>query len=78
MRINGKCNNSQDPSHRLKGYSAFRQNPVFPKDQNMKNCQHYIDVRGEVLPTPRGTRTAKTAKSNKDWRRSVFSITDHL
>ena len=24
----------------------------------MKKYQHYIDVRGEVLPTPRGTMTA--------------------
>ena len=24
----------------------------------MKRYQHYIDVRGEVLPTPRGTTTA--------------------
>ena len=24
----------------------------------MKKYQHYINVRGEVLPTPRGTTTA--------------------
>ena len=24
----------------------------------MKKYQHYIDVRGEVLPTPRGTTAA--------------------
>ena len=28
------------------------QNPTFLKDQNMKKYQHYIDERGEVLPTP--------------------------
>ena len=33
MRTNGKCNNS----HALaKRYSAFRQNPVFMKEENMK------------------------------------------
>ena len=39
-------------------YSAFRQNPMFLKDQNMKTYQHFIDVRVEVLQTPRGTTTA--------------------
>ena len=32
--------------------AAFRQNPSFPEDKNMKKYQHYIDARGEVLPTP--------------------------
>ena len=27
-------------------------------NQNMKIYQHYIDVWGEVLPTPRGKTTA--------------------
>ena len=52
MRNNGKCNNSHALKHRLKQYSAFRQNPIFLKDQNMKKYQHYIYIRGEVLPTP--------------------------
>ena len=51
MRTNGWCNNFHAPKHRLKRYSAFGQNPIFLKDQNMKKYQHYIDVRGEVLPT---------------------------
>ena len=41
-----------------KRYFAFRQNPMFLKDQNMKKYQHYIDVGGEVLPTSRSTATA--------------------
>ena len=53
MRINAKCNNSHAP----KWYSAFCQNPIFLKDQNMKKYQHYIDVWG-VLPIPHGTTTA--------------------
>ena len=40
------------PQHRLKRYSAFRQNPILLKAQNMKKYQHYIDARGEVLTTP--------------------------
>ena len=28
----------------------------------MKTYQHYIDVRGEVLATPRGTTTAVAAQ----------------
>ena len=40
VRTNGKYINSR---------SAFRQNPIFPKDrQNMKKYQHYIVARGEV------------------------------
>ena len=46
------------PQHQLNQYSAFRQNPIFPKDPNMKKYQHYIDVRGDVLSTLRGTTTA--------------------
>ena len=34
MRTNGKCNISHAPWHRLKGYSAFIQNPIFLKDNN--------------------------------------------
>ena len=30
----------------------------------MKKYQHYIDVRGEVLPTPGGTTTAVATSSN--------------
>ena len=41
----------------LKQYFAFRQNPIFLKDQNMKKYQHYIDLRGEVLPTPCGSKS---------------------
>ena len=33
-------------------FYAFRQNPVFLKDQNMNKYQHCIDVRGEVLCFP--------------------------
>ena len=51
MRTNGKCNYTHTPLHRLKRYSAFCQNPIFSKDQNMKKYQHYIDARGEVLLT---------------------------
>ena len=39
----------------------------FPSEHNIperpeyvKNYQYYIDVQGEVLPTPRGTMTAAT------------------
>ena len=49
MRNNGKCNNCHAAMHRLKQYSVFHQNPIFPKDHNMKKYQHYIDVRGEVF-----------------------------
>ena len=61
MRTNGKCNNSYTPYHRHKWYSAFCQNPIFLKDQNWNKYQYYIDVWGEVLPTPRGTWTAAVA-----------------
>ena len=44
------------PSTGLSG--ILLQNPIFLKDQNMKNYQHFIYVRGDVLPTPRGTMTA--------------------
>ena len=46
-----------DQTHYFKWYSAFRKNPMFQKDQNIKN-QHYIDVWGEVIPTLCGTKTA--------------------
>ena len=42
---------------RPKLYSAFRQNPIFLKNQKMKKYQHFIIVRGEVLPTPCDTTT---------------------
>ena len=62
MTTNGKCKNDHPPpppQHRLlKRYSAYRQNPIFLKDQNMKKYQNYINVWGEILPTPRGTTTA--------------------
>ena len=32
--------------------------PEGRSDQNIKKYQHYINVRGEVLPTTRGTKTA--------------------
>ena len=44
-------------THQVKRYSAFRTNPMFPKDQNMKK-KHYIDAWGEVLPSQHGTTTA--------------------
>ena len=34
------------PLHQLKRYSAFCQNPVFPKDQNKKNI-NTISMHGE-------------------------------
>ena len=34
-------NNSQAPNYRFKRYAAFRQNPIFLKDQNMKQYQPY-------------------------------------
>ena len=37
MPTNEKCTNSHAPQHQLKWHSAFRQNPIFLKDQNMKN-----------------------------------------
>ena len=49
MRTNGESERILTPQ--LKRYSAFRQNLIFPKDQNIKKYQHYIDARGEVLPT---------------------------
>ena len=36
MRTNRKYNDSHTPKHRLKRYSAFRQNPMFLKDHNTK------------------------------------------
>ena len=30
-------------------------NQKVPENQNMNNHQHYFDVNGDVLPTPRGT-----------------------
>ena len=44
MRTNVKCINSYAHKHQLKRYSVFRQNPIFPKDQNMKKYQHFIDA----------------------------------
>ena len=44
IRTNGKCTNSYAPKHLLKQYSAFRQNPIFLKDQNMEKYQNYIDA----------------------------------
>ena len=38
------------PASSGKRYSAFRQNPIFPNDQNMKKYQYYNDARGEILP----------------------------
>ena len=32
----------------------------------MKKYQHYIDVRGEVLPTPRGITTAVVTSKNSE------------
>ena len=32
----------------------------------MKKHQYYIDVWGEVLPTPRGTMTAVATSNNKN------------
>ena len=46
MRTNRKCNNSHGLKHQLQWYFAFRQNPLFLKDQNMKKYQHYIDTLG--------------------------------
>ena len=40
--------------HLLKRYFAFCQNPKLLKDQSLKKYQHYIDVREDKLPTPRG------------------------
>ena len=41
--------------------TAPTQSTTFIKDQNMeKKYQHYIDVHGEVLPTPCSTTTAAT------------------
>ena len=48
------------PSTGLKAVFALCMNQILLKDQNMKKYQHLIDVRGEVLPTPRGTSTAVT------------------
>ena len=50
MRTDGKCNNAHAPLHRLKRYSAFRQNPIhdFLKDQNMKNI-HIIQMHVEMV-----------------------------
>ena len=52
MRTNGKRINSRAPKHQLKRYSAFHDNSIFLKDPNIKKYQHYIDARGEALPTP--------------------------
>ena len=42
MRTNGKCNNSHDPWHRLKRYSAFHQNiPEGPEYENHINTIQY-------------------------------------
>ena len=49
VRSNGKCNNSHPPPPPpqlcLKRYSAFRENPMLPKDQNLKKYQQYIDAQ---------------------------------
>ena len=58
MGTNEKCNNSHAPYHRLMLYSVLPQNSIFLKDQNTKKYEHYIDVRGEILLTQRGTATA--------------------
>ena len=37
---------------------CFPSEANIPQDQNMKKYQHYMDVQGEVFPTPRCTTTA--------------------
>ena len=49
MRNNGKCINSHAPKHGLKRYSAFRQNPIFLKDQNVKKNSNTISMDGAKL-----------------------------
>ena len=43
MRTNERATSLMPPST-SKCYSAFRQNLIFLKDQNMKKYQHYNDV----------------------------------
>ena len=51
------------PTARPNRYSTFHQSTSLLRDQNMEKYQHYINVQGEVLPTPHGTATAaKTSK----------------
>ena len=38
--------------------SLLSSEPNIPEDQKMKTYQHYIDARGEVLPTHTETTTA--------------------
>ena len=54
------------PYQRLKRFSAFCQNAIFLKDQNMKKYQHYIDSRGEVLPTPHRNNDNLEKSSSKN------------
>ena len=49
MRTNGKCNNSHDPYYWLKPYSAFRQNSIFLKDQNMKKISTLYRCKGRTF-----------------------------
>ena len=52
------------PSTGLSGNSAFRQNPLFLKDQNMKKYQHYIDARGEGLRYQLHTETTRAVATS--------------
>ena len=36
MRVSGTCSKFHVSKHRLKHNSAFWQNPIYPKDQNME------------------------------------------
>ena len=50
MRTNEKWNNSHAPYHQLKQYSAsaFRQNPIFLKEQNIKKISFLLQTQTNV------------------------------
>ena len=52
MRTNGKCNHSYAQWHQLKCYSAFRQNPVFPKGPEYKKITHKAKKNIELFLRP--------------------------
>ena len=57
MRTNRKCNNLTPPAP-AQAVFHFPSKPYFPHKSEYEKYQHYIEVRGEVLPTPCGTTTA--------------------
>ena len=79
MRSDGKCSNVHAPSHRLKLYSTFRQNPIFLKNQDMKKLSTLYRCTGRSLTNcTQNNNTlfvnSNTAISNKNMQESSLGL----